>query len=1077
VGAPAADLASLGEFRIDRILGEGGTSVVYAAHRAGEELALKVLRDDIDLTDNERKRFLAEADRLSRLSHPGVIRVLDAGVLPDGRPYLALPLLKGESLAARLSRGGMPIAKALEHFYAACDAITALHRAGLLHRDLKPENFFLEDDRIVLLDFGIARDPDATASTSTQQGQVRGTPAYMAPERFFGVAATEASEVYELAATLHVMLSGALPWQNGADLDARLDPKLSPAISPKIAAVLRGALAVRAEVRPQTVAQLVSALRDDTDGHVSQPTATLPNAAARQLARASSFIEATPTAKRRSRRKVAGIGAIIATAAIAAVAFGLVRHRAEKIVSDLVQRRTTVILLPKNLSERPDDAWLSTAIAERTRIGLEVGGSLDIVRGDALHQMSLDVSSSDGTAGQDLLKPVRERSGATILISSSYLAEVDHRLRVTFIAQETMSGAVIASANATGTVDDLGDVVSRAVRELRATLGDGPAAADHEKALVDSLPVGGEASRQYAEGLECERRFEHVCAKEHLERAVALAPNSALAHSALAEALHATGNDASAKVEAARSVELGKELPEEQRWLLDAHANAFAFAWPQAIESYTKLSQRYPEDLQYALGLADAQANAALPEAAYATLDRARKFSSDPRIDLVEAQTADKANDFAREAVAAERAIKAADRLGEQELGAYARLNKGWSSVILGKLDDAKAPLDEAVRMFGAQGDRNGTARAVTDIGTLLESKADFAGARKMYEDALRLSRELGNQSTIATILLDLGQVLSESGDTTSARARYEEALGIARQNSDVNLTEETLVNLGSLASKAGDIAGARKAYEESLKIATAHDHHRVIAAVLVNTSNLEEHAGNTSIAVDLARKAVAEARKTQEPVVMTQALVALADHLANAGLFDEGLKMFEEVEALQEKTNDVAGLANMRATRVGVLEDAGRDKDAEALATKTLETIDPRVDPSNWGWLKLELAKVNLEAKHYDVSAKLLAEAQLVLIDAGDAELTAEVEITGAELAAERGDLVHARATLAKVRAQHVADGSEALVREADIVAAELGVLYDHDPAAKVRLLALAKQARAVGAGAQARQAEEAAR
>ena len=1075
MGAPATDLASLGEFQIDRILGEGGTSVVYAAHRAGQELALKVLRDDIDLTDNERKRFLAEADRLSRLSHPGVIRVLDAGVLPDGRPYLALPLLKGESLAARLSRGGMPAAKALEHFYAACDAITVLHRAGLLHRDLKPENFFLEDDRIVLLDFGIARDPDATASTSTQQGQVRGTPAYMAPERFFGVAATEASEVYELAATLHVMLSGSLPWANGAD--ARLDPKLSPAISAKIATVLRGALAVRAEVRPQTVEKLVSALRDETDDHISHPTATLPNAAARQLARASSFLEATPTAKRRSRRKVASIGAIIATGAIAAVAFGLVRRGAEKIVSDLVQRRTAVILLPKNLSERADDAWISTAIAERTRIGLEVGGSLDIVRSDALHQMSLDVSSTDGTAGQALLKPVRERSGATILISSSYLAELDHRLRVTFIAQETMSGAVIASANATGTVDDLGDVVSRAVRELRATLGDGPAAADHEKALVDSLPVGGEASRQYAEGLECERRFEHVCAKEHLERAVALAPNSALAHSALAEALHATGNDALAKVEAARSVELGKELPEEQRWLLDAHANAFAYAWPQAIESYTKLSQRYPEDLQYALGLADAQSNAALPEAAFATLDRARAFSTDPRIDLVEAQTADKANDFAREGVAADRAIKAADRLGEQELGAYARLSKGWSSVILGELDDAKAPLDEAVRMFGAQGDRNGTARAVTDIGTLLESKADFTGARKMYEDALRLSRELGNQSTIATILLDLGQVLSESGDSSSARARYEEALGIARQNSDVNLTEETLLNLGALASKGGDIAGARKAYGESLKIATAHDHHRVIAAVLVNTSNLEEHAGNTTIAVDEARKAVAEARKTQEPVVMTQALVALADHLANAGLFDEGLQMFEEVEALQENAKDMAGLANMRATRVGVLEDAGRDKDAEVLAVKTLETIDPKVDPSNWGWLKLELAKVNLEAKHYEVSAKLLAEAQLVLINADDAELTAEVEITGAELTAERGDLVHARATLAKVRAQHVVDGSEAIVREVDIVAAELGVLYDHDPAAKVRLLALAKQARAAGAGAQARQAEQAAR
>ena len=164
-----------------------------------------------------------------RLSHPGVIRVLDAGVLPDGRPYLALPLLHGETLAARLARGPLPDVVALA---ALLRRRRRDHRAASrgppASRSQSPRtSFSTDDDRLVLLDFGIARDPDASPSTSTQQGQVRGTPAYMAPERFFGVAATEASEVYELAATLHVMLAGALPWATGADLDARLDPKLS----------------------------------------------------------------------------------------------------------------------------------------------------------------------------------------------------------------------------------------------------------------------------------------------------------------------------------------------------------------------------------------------------------------------------------------------------------------------------------------------------------------------------------------------------------------------------------------------------------------------------------------------------------------------------------------------------------------------------------------------------------------------------------------------------------------------------------------------------------------------------------
>ncbi|MFT3698612.1 MAG: tetratricopeptide repeat protein [Kofleriaceae bacterium] len=1052
---------TFGPFVIERVLGEGGTSVVYAATRDGEALALKVLRSDIDITASEKKRFLTEAELLRRLTHPNVIHVIDAGELPDGRPYLALPLLHGETLAARIARGH--IANALELFYAAADAVSALHGAGLLHRDIKPENFFLEDERIVLLDFGIARDPDASASTSTREGQVRGTPAYMAPERFFGAAATPASEVYELAATLHAMLAGTLPWTNGTDLDQRLDPKLSNAIEPSLQQVLRGALAVRAEVRPQTVSAFVKALRERVDTG-SNPTREMPHAAAAQRSMtdlgtaATTMAPATTTRKLRRRTKF-GLASALLILAAGGATFGLVHKAGEHYVAQLVApRRVVVVLKPRNVSGDPSADWMATAIAEQLRVGLAASDALVV----------------PAPRTDDVSPETAKLHGAQIVVTGSYHAEADHTLRLSMNAYDTASGVAIGSSNRIATIETMSSAMTKIIDELRSSLGAAPSSAEHDKALVDSLPMGGEASHEYAEGLACARRFAPACAKDHAERAVALAPNSALAHESLAEAQHAIGNEAAAKLEAARALELGHGAPEAQHLSLEAHAAHYAADWPKAISAYEQLVAKTPDDLRASLGLADAQSNSGDAKAAFATLAAARTHSKDPRLDLLEARISDKANDFVREIAAANRCMLAADELGERELGAYCRLAAGWASVTLGKLDDAKLTLDEALRQFGAEGDRNGTAHAMLDLGTLLEQKGEFKAAQKIYEDALRLARELGNQQVIATTLMDLGQVLSESSDPTSARARYEEALTIARTLSDPNLVEETLLNLGSIASKSGDLAAAQKAYDEALALGKQHAHHRVICAVLVNTSNLQDHAGHVDQAVETAKQAVAEARLTTEPLLLTSALSALAMHEGQAGHTDDALSRFDEIEQLQRNASDKVGLINTGVTRVGVLSDANRDAEAAKAAHALLAQIDKASDPDNYGWLNLFLAKNELEEKHFEAADALLVKAETVLINAGDGDLTGEVHMTRAELLAAKGNLTKSYALIASTRAEAVKGGADALVIETDIVAAAMAWKYEHDPAAREKLGVLAAEARAKGSGTAAKMAED---
>jgi serine/threonine-protein kinase len=257
----------LGPFEIREILGEGGSAIVYASVLDGREIALKVLRPELELDPREVDRFVQEAGRMRRVRHPSLVPVVDVGMLPDGRPYIAMPRLVGRTLAERLAEGPIPAARAVAMFEDVASAVSELHRAGLVHRDIKPENVLWVDgeDRLVLLDLGIAREADAVPSTTTKAGLTRGTPAYMAPERFFGSPATERTDVYELALLFYMMLVGRLPWDE-QDPRGRMTPR-SPGdqgvpVTTALARVVLRALSVDFDARPRSVDDFVREVRD-----------------------------------------------------------------------------------------------------------------------------------------------------------------------------------------------------------------------------------------------------------------------------------------------------------------------------------------------------------------------------------------------------------------------------------------------------------------------------------------------------------------------------------------------------------------------------------------------------------------------------------------------------------------------------------------------------------------------------------------------------------------------------------------------------------------------------------------------
>jgi eukaryotic-like serine/threonine-protein kinase len=202
-------------WQLDELLGVGGMAAVYAAtHRNGKRVAVKVLHRELSTNTLVRERFLREGYVANSVSHPGAVSVDDDDVADDGCAFLVMELLEGETLEARWERKGrhLPVEEVLALMDQVLDTLIAAHAAGVVHRDLKPENLFLtRAGHVKVLDFGIARVRQTSASTSTTQtGSMMGTPAFMPPEQARGRwdDVDARTDLWAIGATMFTLLTG-----------------------------------------------------------------------------------------------------------------------------------------------------------------------------------------------------------------------------------------------------------------------------------------------------------------------------------------------------------------------------------------------------------------------------------------------------------------------------------------------------------------------------------------------------------------------------------------------------------------------------------------------------------------------------------------------------------------------------------------------------------------------------------------------------------------------------------------------------------------------------------------------------
>jgi class 3 adenylate cyclase/ABC-type transport system substrate-binding protein/predicted Ser/Thr protein kinase len=207
-------------YRIERLLGEGGTGAVYLAvdENLDRPVALKLLPPELSRDERFRKRFLREARMAAHLEHPGIVPIYAAGEA-DGQLYLAMRHVRGTDLRRILERDGrLEPSRAIRILVPVAEALDAAHAQGLVHRDVKPGNILVDqDDRAFLADFGLAKHA-ATANSLSREGAFSGTIDYIAPEQIEGGAVDGRADVYALACVLFESLTGRPPFERETDV-------------------------------------------------------------------------------------------------------------------------------------------------------------------------------------------------------------------------------------------------------------------------------------------------------------------------------------------------------------------------------------------------------------------------------------------------------------------------------------------------------------------------------------------------------------------------------------------------------------------------------------------------------------------------------------------------------------------------------------------------------------------------------------------------------------------------------------------------------------------------------------------